>query len=70
MPLPPTLLCAAGAQLITAVIWATALDARVGVLESVRADARGVPEKLARLEERVDAIRQDVAFIRRALERK
>lgn len=57
-------------QLLTLVIWATYLEARVGSLELSHGRDIAVPERLARLEERVEAVRQDVAFIRREMERK
>ena len=56
-------------QFIALIARADYLEARVSTLETARAGTLGVPERLARLEERVEAVRQDVAYIRHALER-
>lgn len=54
-------------QFLTLIVWATCLEARVGTLETRQADMHGLPERLARLEERVKAIGEDTSFIRQRL---
>lgn len=67
---PLALLFMVVAQLVTLVAWATYLEARVSALESGSNDARQVVERLGRLEERIDAVRGDIALLRQALDRR
>lgn len=68
--IPPAVLMALALQFIALVAWSTQLQARVALLEQSQGEAGRVPERLARLEERLGAVREDVSFIRRTLERR
>lgn len=55
-------------QVVAALMWATQLDARVVTLEHMNPDSRTIGETLARLEERLDAMRGDIGDLRSRLE--
>lgn len=52
-------------QMMGAIIWVTELDARVSYVENQSLGNINANEKFARLEERLDAIRQNVDSIKR-----
>lgn len=56
-------------QIAALVVWATQLEARVTGLETAGGDMRRVAERLARLEERMEAVRSDTSDIKRHLEK-
>jgi Tfp pilus assembly protein PilO len=58
--IPIALIITLGMQMIGAVIWATELDARVGVIERQRYDGAQLKEQFARLDERLDSVRQEL----------
>lgn len=60
-----TLLVQAGGILI----WATQLDARVNVIEQQSMNTTSMNEKFARLEERLDGMRQNIDDMKRQLNR-
>lgn len=55
-------------QLAAALIWATELDARVASIESQNIGSANWNEKFARLEERMENMRQDTQSIKRRLD--
>jgi Tfp pilus assembly protein PilO len=55
-------------QIIGALIWATELDARVSSIEQQSVTSSTANEKFARLEERLDGIRENVDSMKRQLE--
>ncbi len=59
-----TLLMQAGAILI----WATQLDARVNGVEQQMMNNHGLNEKFAKLEERLDDVKQGMGEIKRQIE--
>lgn len=63
--IPIALLVTLFIQIATALIWATQLNARVGTLEQQVVGSSDVGEKLARIDERLQAVKQDVEFIKR-----
>lgn len=65
--IPITLLVMLLLQMIGAIIWATQLDARVNNVESQAGNAMGLSEKLARIDERLENMRQDVGGMRQQL---
>lgn len=68
--LPLTLIVTLLTQLVAIAGWASYLDARVASLELMRPDAAQLADRFARVEERLQNVRDDIAFIRRQLERK
>lgn len=54
-------------QMCAVLIWATELDARVGNVERI-IGATNISEKLARLEERLDSMKQDTGAMKRQLD--
>ena len=56
-------------QCIGAVIWATQLDARVAAMEEQSVSTVVLNEKFARLEERLDNMKQDLSGMKRQLDR-
>ena len=55
-------------QMIGALIWATELDARVGAIEKQNSGMGNVIEKFARLEERLDQVKDDMGYVKRKLD--
>ena len=55
-------------QILGAIIWATQLDARVNQLESLTVETSQVNEKFARLEERLDFMKQNLVTVRGQLD--
>jgi hypothetical protein len=49
-------------------IWATQLEARVGAVEQQGEGTSSLNEKFARLDERLDGMKEDIAVIRRQME--
>lgn len=56
-------------QLAGALIWATELDARVSGIERQSLGSSGMSERFARMEERLDNVRQDMQGMKRQLDR-
>jgi hypothetical protein len=56
-------------QLAGILIWATQLDARVSSMEQQMVGSPALGEKFARLEERLEYMKQDVQYIKHQLER-
>ena len=56
-------------QLASGLIWATQLYARVGQLEESHVDDAALNEKFARLEERLDFMKQNIVSVRGQLDR-
>jgi len=56
-------------QAASVLIWATQLDARVNGMEQQCAGASGLMEKFARLEERIDGVKQDIGNVKHQLDR-
>ncbi len=54
-------------QLAVIVVWATQLDARVGRIELQSNDTNNLPERFARLEERLDNVKQDTSAMKQSL---
>ncbi len=54
-------------QVAAALIWATQLNARVDTLEVQAVSSADFGEKLARIDERVQAMKQDTDYIKRSL---
>lgn len=54
-------------QLGAALIWATQLEARVNGAEQRALDGRGLSEKFARLEERLEFLKQDIGGVKNQL---
>lgn len=67
--IPVAFILAIFLQFAGAIIWATELDARVSQIEKQNMGAAALYEKLARIEERMDYMKQDVASIKRQLDR-
>lgn len=55
-------------QLGGALIWATQIDARVGTIEQQSISSAELNEKFARLEERLDNMKEDLAGMKRQLD--
>jgi hypothetical protein len=55
-------------QAAGALIWATELDARVGIVEREQVSTSGLTERFIRLEERLDFLKRDTETIKRQLE--
>lgn len=56
-------------QVITVIVWATQLAARVEHVEQKALSNEVASEKFARLEERLEHIREDITIIRRQIEK-
>ncbi len=67
--IPLTLFCALIGQCLGLVVWATHLEARLEAVERAQGAQTGLNEKFARLEERIDALRSDIAQMRRQIDR-
>lgn len=63
--IPIALLVTLFLQIAAAIIWATQLNARVGTLEQEVVGTSDFGEKLARIDERLQNMKQDVEFIKR-----
>lgn len=63
--IPIALLLTLFIQIAAAIIWATQLNARVDNLEQEAGESVGFGEKLARIDERLQNLKQDVEFIKR-----
>jgi len=55
-------------QMGGALVWATQLDARVGDVERQEITSANLNEKFARLEERLDDMKQNLAAMKRQLD--
>lgn len=66
--IPVAVLISCLLQVAGALIWATQLDARVNTLEERTLDGKGLNEKFARLEERLDFMKQDLAGMKQQLD--
>ena len=66
--IPIALLITVMLQVAGALIWATRLDARVGRLEQDTLADSGLNEKFARLEERLDSMKQNLVGVRQQLD--
>jgi hypothetical protein len=55
-------------QMSGALVWATQLDARVGDIERQSISSAGLNEKFARLEERLDDMKQNLASMKHQLD--
>ena len=66
--IPIALLITLFLQISSALIWATQLNARVETLEDEQNGQLGFAEKLARIDERVKAVKQDVEYIKYMIE--
>lgn len=66
--IPIALLLSLLLQLAGALVWATQLDARVDSLEQTAMAGSGLSEKFARLEERLDSVKQNIVTVRQQLE--
>lgn len=67
--IPMALLVTLCVQIATALIWATQLDARVSHVEQQGMGAVTMGEKFARLEERLDFLKQNITTMRQQLDR-
>src|SRR5579885_764923 len=67
--IPLTLFSALVGQCVGLIVWGTYLEARLEAVEHAQAEQAGLNEKFARLEERIDALRGDIAQMRRQLDR-
>ena len=65
--IPIALLMTLFLQIAAAIIWATQLSARVDTLEHEASETSGFGEKLARIDERLQSVKQDVEFIKREI---
>lgn len=66
--IPLAVIMAMVLQAVAALVWATKLDARVAVLEDNRAEARVISEQVARVEERIEALRGEIGDLRGRIE--
>ena len=66
--IPLTLLVMLVLQLAATVVWASQLDARVDGIEKHYLASNGLGEKFTRLEERLEFLKQDLAFMKNQLE--
>ena len=62
--IPIALLITLFFQIFSAIVWATQLNARVNNLEQHDVEAVGFSEKLARIDERLQAMKQDTQSIK------
>lgn len=63
--IPIALLLTLFIQIASGIIWATQLNARVDNLEHGASASAGFAEKLARIDERLQNLKQDMEFIKR-----
>ena len=63
--IPIALLLTLFIQIAAGIIWATQLNARVDNLENEAGASAGFGEKLARIDERLQNLKQDMEFIKR-----
>ncbi len=66
---PIVLLLTLFMQFVAALIWASQLNARVETLEIQAGHSYDLGEKLARIDERVQAMKQDTDFIKQSINR-
>ena len=66
--IPIALLITIVLQVGAVLIWATQLDARVNQLEQYTMADSGLNEKFARLEERLDSVKQNLVGVRQQLD--
>ncbi len=64
---PIALILAIFTQMAGMLVWAASLEARVRNVETQTTSASGYGEKLARIEERLDYMKQDTVTIKRQL---
>lgn len=67
--IPIALLVTLFIQFASALIWATQLNARVGSLEQEVIGASSFGEKLARIDERLQGVKQDIEFVKHWMEK-
>ncbi len=65
--IPIALLITLFLQIAAAIIWATQLNARVDTLEHEAGESSGFGEKLARIDERLQNMKQDMESIKYAV---
>jgi len=65
---PLTVLVALLVQFAAAIVWATQLDARVDMIERHAMDGSGLSVRFARLEERLEFLKQDMSFLKTQLD--
>jgi hypothetical protein len=65
--IPITVVMTVCIQVAATLVWATSLDARVSSVEQKTLSAHETREKLARIEERLDYMKQDIGFIKQQL---
>mgnify|MGYP003393110097 FL=1 len=63
--IPIALLLTLFIQIVSGIVWATQLNARVDNLENEAGASAGFGEKLARIDERLQSLKQDMEFIKR-----
>mgnify|MGYP003392969281 CR=1 FL=1 len=63
--IPIALLLTLFIQIVFGIVWATQLNARVDNLENEAGASAGFGEKLARIDERLQSLKQDMEFIKR-----
>lgn len=63
--IPIALLLTLFIQIVSGIVWATQLNARVYNLENEAGASSGFGEKLARIDERLQNLKQDMEFIKR-----
>ena len=68
-PIPWSVVLTLLLQFIAIVIWATQLDARVNNMEQQNVSTGALNEKFARLDERLDNLRDDFGGMKRQLDR-
>lgn len=65
--IPIALLLTLFIQIVSGIVWATQLNARVDNLENEAGASAGFGEKLARIDERLQSLKQDMDFIKREI---
>ena len=65
--IPVTLLVMLFLQMVGAIIWATQLDARVNRVEAQAEGSADIGETIARMDERLNNMRQDIGGMRQQL---
>jgi hypothetical protein len=66
--IPPALLMTLILQVSAGIVWAAQLNARVGALENQAVSASGFGEKLARIDERLQGMKQYMEDIKHQIE--
>jgi len=66
--IPVAVVIALFMQMMGAIVWATSIDARVNQIEQNTMGGAFASEKFARIEERLEHLKEDIVIIRRQLE--